>query len=117
MTKTFKHKPMTEEDKKYLAEHRKNKLNPYMLHKGKPVPLDHPDSKVKDTRLKNLLFQQAEQEAIKKKQRENISRGKVPRTSAESKSLNLKSYGQHRKADGGYVKKYANGGGVRKVRR
>ena len=62
---------------------------------------------------------------VRKKQKQNkqarwsdrVSSGKVPRTSEEDTEANLRQYGQpRRKAHGGYVKKYAKGGGVRKVR-
>ena len=50
------------------------------------------------------------------KEKGNMSRGKVPRITEQWK--NKKAYGHRfRKAHGGYVKKYAKGGGVRKVRR
>ena len=63
---------------------------------------------------------------VREKQKQNkqkaswsdkVSRGQVPSKSKEAEKANLRQYGQPRqKAHGGYVKKYAKGGGVRKVR-
>ena len=50
---------------------------------------------------------------------DRVSSGKVPRTKKQDKESKktLRSYGQlYSKAHGGSVKKYAKGGGVRKVR-
>jgi len=50
-----------------------------------------------------------------------VSGAKVPRKSAEYEAMNKEGFGRglrrFSKAHGGYVKKYAKGGGVRKVRR
>ena len=62
---------------------------------------------------------------VRKKQKQNkqarwsdrVSRGQVPSKRKQAEEAQLKAYGQpRRKAKGGYVKKYAKGGGVRKVR-
>ena len=63
---------------------------------------------------------------VRKKQKQNkqkaswsdrVSRGQVPSKRKQAEEAQLKAYGQpRRKAHGGYVKKYAKGGGVRKVR-
>ena len=120
MTKPFKHEPMTTADIKYLEKHHKNKPNPYMLHDGKPVPLDHPDIPT-DERLKALLFKQAEQKARKKKKpvslKDRIPFGKAANKREQDEKLRKKGLVQYgNKAHGGYVKKYAKGGGVRKVK-
>jgi len=49
---------------------------------------------------------------------DRVSRGQVPSTKKQNEEAGFRQYGQpYSKADGGYVKKYAKGGGVRKVRR
>jgi hypothetical protein len=63
---------------------------------------------------------------VREKQKQNkqkaswsdrVSRGQVPSKRKQAEEAQLKAYGQpRRKAHGGYVKKYAKGGGVRKVR-
>jgi len=57
-------------------------------------------------------------EAAKEKPKD-ISQGQAPSTRKQAEKAKLKAYGQRfstDKAHGGYVKKYAKGGGVRKVR-
>ena len=126
--------PMNVADVEYLAQERGNKLNPYMLHDGKPLPLDHPDSNVKNKRLKGLLFKEAEQIARAKQEAKKQAKGDKKPLGKDYAGYNIlkgnigTSHGQARrnlqqkpdskpKAKGGYVKKYARGGGVlRKAR-
>ena len=126
---------MTKEEKDYLAKHRTNKLNPYMLHDGKPLPLDHPDSTIKkdhtgkvDEKLKGLLFHQAEEKARASKASEalppllptlmkEMKAGKKHGAYGDPQRRQAEQKRKKKNAKGGYVKKYARGVGVlRKAR-
>jgi len=52
----------------------------------------------------------------KQEKPKDISRGQAPRTRKEAENMAVGPSQRFKKAKGGYVKKYAKGGGVRKVR-